>query len=787
MVQIEPGRKGWLNLEDKTFVTSDGRKVFVGDDKDFFPSSDSDLSFSREKERVERGVKSTTGGEFIHQFMNQGIAGAGKDWINRITQKGDEYLNTKRANQEVSEDISERSPWTSAGATAASFIPDIALTRGMSGLAAAPLLSVSHAGSRILDEPAQVAGEAALSAAGGFLIDKGANALNKMAQRRGDIRALPGQQQAVRESNVLGQQAVTDANALGQKAVNDANALQSQQHNLLKQNVNKLNEYKLKQHEIDLNTRQNNILKEETAFNQRKMQRDAEIIRLKNKAEMDKAQRSANAQKSNNEYQIAKKQAEAENKMMAERFRNEQNAYQQSLKELPELQKKAQQEYSEGIIRNSEKIAEAFPKESKIYSSQLKSNQFIDDTIAKGGLGELESSQASKILKNVFREGEVLTPQQLSSKYRLLEDSIQKATPEVARVLNEFKSHMGDRLQSVVSDNIAYNRVIPSLKSQVQKDVESVIRDMSKNAGISAPLAKSRAKNYLDNLFKNISSEDFVNKLRNGEIHGQILSEMGQTVYDNPQFSNLLNSKLEKVISNAEMKIFGVEAEAAKKLGSRAKNTFGLAEPVPTPSEPIKPQNISMPSAPPDLPQIPPVQFPGPVTPPQTFAIPPKPNLMPMPANAPTPQSFTPQSFTPQIEPTLAPAQGFAERSGDFLEKNLLSGNTMTNNPLVKLGGLKYLLGKAALPAEAAYLGMKGLTSPTAMGEAARATFKQGGIQAIDAWAQKYPSYKNGVLGNPLERRSLTKEIEDDFEIPLDQKAVLQSKVNRGKPLQAPL
>lgn len=124
---------------------------------------------------------------------------------------------------------------------------------------------------------------------------------------------------------------------------------------------------------------------------------------------------------------------------------------------------------------------------------------------------------------------------------------------------------------------------------------------------------------------------------------------------------------------------------------------------------------------------------------------------------------------------------------GDLLEKNLMGGKTLTNNPITKLAGLKYLLGKGAAPLEAAYVGMKGLTSPTAGGEMARMSFKQGGIQAVLSWAEKYPSYQNGILQNPQERRSLTKEIEDDPEIPLEQKAMIQSKVNRGRPIQGGL
>ena len=78
---------------------------------------------------------------------------------------------------------------------------------------------------------------------------------------------------------------------------------------------------------------------------------------------------------------------------------------------------------------------------------------------------------------------------------------------------------------------------------------------------------------------------------------------------------------------------------------------------------------------------------------------------------------------------------------------------------------------------------MKGLTSPTAAGQVARQTFQQGGIEAIASWAQKYPSFHDGILDNPQDRRSLTKEVEDDFSIPLEQKAIIQSKINRGKPL----
>jgi len=223
----------------------------------------------------------------------------------------------------------------------------------------------------------------------------------------------------------------------------------------------------------------------------------------------------------------------------------------------------------------------------------------------------------------------------------------------------------------------------------------------------------------------------------------------------------LVKEKIDNTLANAEIKTIATDIDASKRLGAKVRNTYGMAEPVPVPDAPVPPSPVDA--------ALPPLN-----TPP----MPTRPSLLAEPM-APSPQSFSP---TP--EPMLSAPNGTAARMGDFLEKDLLGGKSLVNNPFTKLAGLKYLLGKGALPVEAAYLGLKGLTSPSAGGEIARMTFKQGGIQAIKMWAERYPSYRNGILESPQDRRSLTKEIEDDFEIPIEQKAIMQSKINRGKPLE---
>lgn len=792
VVEIEPGRKGRLNNETRSFETSDGRTMFVGNDPDFYPANESALAHSREKEQLQREIKRTPGGEFLYQFGNQGIAGATKDWYNRLTKKGEDYIRSRQVNAEVGSQISENSPWTSGAATAASFIPDIAATGGMSALKAAPLLSTLHSGSRVLDEPEQVAGEAMLSAAGGFLIDKGASALSRMANRRGQVRELPKQI----------------------AAANEANLAQNEKFNALKRNAKSINESRLQQHQADLNKRQNTILQEQNAYEQRKLQRDAEVVRLKNEAEIAKAQRSANAAQADAEYRTAKAAADSENKSMAEKFKLDQEQYQRSLKQLPELQKKAQQEYSENVIKNAESISDAFPKDSRINSSQLGVNQFIENSIAKSSLaGSREANQSSRILKSIFPEGELLTSKELASRYRSLEGAIQKASPEVKQVLNDFKTHLGDKLPSILTDNIAYSRVVPSLRKQIEKEVSKIldVMQLAESGVASRSFLKNRINQNVNQLFRELTPQEFMQKMQNGEIKQQImkgivnpndfssgglaslkpgrktmnlssadLEKLGINI-PNPsqakfdEFTSLFSIKLDKALAQAEMKMIAVEVDAAKKLGGKIKKTLGVAEPIQPPNAPMVPEPIPGPMLPKEQPPLPPTQLPPPVAPPNVPPVPPKPTLMdqPLPPNAiPT--------------PTLPPAQGMLERGADFLEQPILgrNGSGPLNNPLVKLGGLKYLLGKAALPAEAAYVGMKALTSPTSTGEALRMTFKQGGIEAIDNWARKYPSYQNGILQSPQDRRSLTKEVEDDPQIPLEQKAIIQSKINRGKNLQ---
>lgn len=798
-VEIEPGVSGRLNQKDKTLQLSTGEVLNVSNDPDFFPKDERSLNVSRQREHIERGIKGPVG-EFLHQYSGQGIPGGIGDWRAYLTQTGEEYANRKQAEQQVSQRISEESPFTSGAATLANIGTDLALTRGMSALKAAPLLTLGSAGSRIATEPEQVLGETAAAAGLGFGLDKVGGYLNRVAERRGAIRSLPGQQESVRNSNILGQQNVTNSNIA-----------QKNQFNLAKQNVKSVNEARLQQHQADLNTRQNNMIQAQNAFEQAKATRDMEVVRLKNQAEIAKAQRSADAARLDGEYKAAKLASEQETKRLNDEFRLAKTQYEESLRQLPEIQRKAQAEYSQNVVKNAAEIERSFPKSSKISTAELGVSDFIDSSVNKTGLaGSPQASQARRILNSIFPEGELLGGRELSKRYKALEDAIQRSAPEVQTVLNDFKQHLGSRLPSILEDTITYHKIYPLLKRTIEADIKSVLHDIPfEGKGMTAfkdNLTRFAMAGANTNVKQGITPSNFVKKLQSGDLARDLANNiltaedflvdiskdqlkglqkqgllpllMQEAERKHSFFVSELTKRLENKLARYEIKALDSAKTASKKVGKDIKTTYGLAEPVPVPSSPTAPQPVVPPSPPSELPPIPPTQLPPPIAPPQTPPLPPKPALMSEP-NAPIPQSFT-----PQLEPTLAPAQGLADRTGDLLEKNLLGGKGLVDNPVTKLAGLKYVLGSAALPAEAAYLGMNALTSPTSMGQVARLSFKQAGIKAIETWAQKYPSYHNGILDNPQERRSLTKEIEDDSEIPIEQKAVIQSKINRGKPLQ---
>ena len=346
----------------------------------------------------------------------------------------------------------------------------------------------------------------------------------------------------------------------------------------------------------------------------------------------------------------------------------------------------------------------------------------------------------------------------------------------------------------------AHSRAVQSVKSQnvANSNKHSAALNLRKNNMISASNAYEQANTARNNEIARINSEHGLSiSARNAEI---------KSVQDeNKRLFDIFKSE-EKKYNEEFQRITGLENFIPNVTLSEAK-TILSAKPGSKVAKAWKPiierakveqekfiQNIlsdsenaaGLPTKPTlAQPQLPPEPILGKPNYPQEIprpAIPPEPMA---PTNIPNPEAPINQTFQPLPEPTLPPPEGLAERAGDLLEKPLATGRTMYNNPYTALGALKYAVGKGGIAAgAAAYGGAKLLTSPGAVGQMARLTFKTAGIQAIVQMAAKYPSFHDGIVEDPRERRSLTKEVEQDREIPLEQKALIQSKINRGYPLE---
>lgn len=804
-VEFKPGLVGKLNPSDKSIEFSDGFKVDVSQDRDIYPSNPEALAHSREKEKIKKEISSSPLGKFGYQLGESGIFRSAKEWAGKLdlTQTGDEYLRNRRASQEVSEEISESNPYTSMAAGAAAFIPDLLLTKGMGAGRAAAGLSLAHAGPRIIEEPGQVAAEAAISGAGGYLLGKGANAIENIAARRGLSRQVS---QAAKE--------IPSRNAAGQAAVRAANEEQSGAYNLIKERVSRENEALLHQHRLEMNAHKQRALEAQNSFEKAKFDRESEIFRIKQEKEAAKAARSSDQARLDREYETAVNAWKQEKKALESQAAFAEKQYQESLKDLPRLQKEAQAQYGKEVVRAAKDIEKAFHAEGTVTANQLQIPQFVDAQISKGGLaGSPSASSAKRIIQAIFPEGEAISAKELAKRYEALEGAIARSNPEVRGLLTEFKEHIGGRLPNALADNIAYKAVLPSLENQISKGVDKVIRNLTlpKAGGLSHDSLSKIAKERLNGVLKEVGPDGFIEKMRSGELstllkNGLLREEdFTSALLKAPNLKKLKNqgvdyllkestdyqalqsaynhfaSEAEKSINNFiarnELKLLSAQDKATKKLGGKIEGTFGMAEPVEPPRFPERSAMPEAPIRPAPLPEVANVPLPPPVSPPPIEPAPVSPVL------GTAPRAPVPQTFTPEAVPTLPPAQGMAEAAGDFLEKDLFGGKGVLNNPLAKLAGLKFLLGKGALPVEAGYAALKGLTSPTAGGAAARTAVRRGGVEAIAQLAEKYPSYHDGILDNPQERRSLTKEIEDDPEMTLEQKALAQSKVNRGRSL----
>ena len=504
-IELKPGLYGKLNAKERKLELSNGKKLSISpeDQKDLFPASEQELNLARKKEETYRGIKEHPLGEFGYQYSQKGIAGGVLGMVDKLVEKGEEYQTLRQAKKQVSEEISKKSPWTSGAATAASIGTDIALTGGLSGgmraAASAPLLTAVEAGPRIFEEPKQVAGEVAASALGGALIDKGAKFLKNVSNRRGAAQALPKAQATVKTQNTM---ASAENQAL--------NAQKMEKHAANIARTENENAARLHQHNLEIADKKNKFLQAESDFKTRKGASEQEAKRIKD--EFDTAKRD----------------------------------YDQAINNLPEFQKKAQMEFSHKVTQNAQALKSHFPKDAKINSQELQVGKFIDEAINKSGYaGSKEGNQAAKILSSIFPEGETLAAKDLASRYIAIEGAIQRAEPDVQKILGQFKESLGSTIPSILENRVIQRQFMPVFKRNIESDLKSIFSELKD----LEPSTRKSIQKELPLALRDIGDHNFLTRLNNGEIGQEIIDKVAKIDHFLPGFNPNDIIKMQKAVA----------------------------------------------------------------------------------------------------------------------------------------------------------------------------------------------------------------------------------------------
>lgn len=807
-----------VNPETRRLDLSDGRSLPIPSQfkEELFPETPEEELLGEEKSKL-RGQANSAFMEGLFKAGEGSSIGRGtKDVGNYLssvgeafaTRKGQEevpfwerqsqnYQAKRKANETLSQEISEESPTASLVGTGVGIGADLLALRKLPGVQALPVMEAAGKGTDLIRNPLESIKDIGIAAAEGFVGDKIIGGLTKAAGRRGAMRANAAETEAVAQQNAAG------------KARNIF-----EQEEAMLANKEAQSAYK------------NQILDRNQTIQQMKSdramaihERDQQLAGIKKQIQ----EKKLNEQEGNRLYNETRNAWENDIKAIDNEYNAAVNEHKQSLKNVPDMQRKANEEYSKEVVKNAKKITRVMGKEDRILSNQVNVDNFFENVVnTSEHAGTKEAGNAKKFIDSLFPKDKVLSSGDIVKRYESLEKRILSSSPEEASILLDFKNHLGTELPSIIESSMAYRSVMPSMK----KDLKTVVRQFVKENGIKSNKIPMMEHN-LNAVIKEISPENFAQKFADGSLKKELFEKMS-----NDKFFGLVDYKdsiselrnrpipfgqnrapieqeikmlqaasdkqakeLTRYIEDFSKRLeplfekYSVDFDIAKnqmqkRLGRAFEKTLGKADDVVPPSPPVReglppepvrpvPQDYSIPDVPAP---IPPLREP------------------PLP-NAPA-QVAVPPDFIPQNAPELAPASGLSEKLGQSLENfkfgNLAKGTGIGDNPITKLAALKYVMGKAALPVEAAVGGgiatLKGLTAPTSVGQFIRNSVLREGFRGVyagfDQFARSnYQTYKNGVIQSPEERFQAVSTIENDPFLKIEEKAMLQKKINRGEPL----
>lgn len=460
--------------------------------------------------------------------------------------------------------------------------------------------------------------------------------------------------------------------------------------------------------------------------------------------------------------------------------------YPELLQKHQEATTKAEKQFITEMARKLDTIQTEL-RGAGIAKEALAMDEFINREIGSSAIaGTPQATSLTKFFESLEKSApEHLTANEVKNLFTTLEARMATAAAEEVPVLNAFRQHLVDTLpMGAANSAVKYKygtRILNSFEKEVDTAVNSflsdkkMIQDLKKFVG-NQPIDGLAAdiKRFVKGGYEKLTPAEFMKDVSSGNLQDRMmwyfdnnqkiteLTSKIESTLDNlqkvapianlrsPEIQNLVKARdqlykmrgalqqnVEKSIQSNALAAQIYEKDVAHKVGSKISNAVGV---------PTTPNRAPT-------------------------------NARPVLGAAPAP---------PQVGKT---AEFF--ETPNFYRTNLgRLGKAAKSGPgALGIGALGYALGAPKIATAAGVgaiggglmAGLRGATSPTALGAYARAGIQRGGIRmVVESIADRYPSYRNGVLTDPQDRRAAAAEVEQDQDLSLEDKAVLQAKINRG-------
>lgn len=478
-----------------------------------------------------------------------------------------------------------------------------------------------------------------------------------------------------------------------------------------------------------------------------------------------------------------------------------QKAYQRALREYESLTTQAESAYEQAVNDYIATVGEKLGGLEKevgpwgIHKGSMDVDRFLQENIAvSADVGSKESKSMWSFLKGLeLNLPEKMAVDDVKRLYNAIDTRIAKGTEYEIDLLSRFKDHLLDTLP----EGAAHSKLAQKFGGRVERDIvrsvnryleslpKNTVRELERihGNGVISKL-KDSIKNDVSARISEMSPREMSEVLSSGESSivrdvfagNELFNEIGQDlIFDGVRLgktpayteaqvrllqledkaANALGTSLQKQALSASIE----GAEVADKVSRKIANATGSRNP----------QTGKMGT------NVPPQQ--------QNIPQPQQPSLADRPL--PLVPGEAPQAPIPGVRPQVGRmAERFETQPMNLGRDAVKSG--------AGYGILKYLLGGKAAAAYGGVQGgkmaiegvLRGITSPGAIASHARSMGGKEGMRLIVSTLSSYPSYENGVLQSPEERRQAVAEIEGNGSIPLQDKAMLQAYINRGKDLE---